>query len=97
MTKKCIISGKMPQSGNNVSKSNRKTRRTFAPNLQSASLFSEILGASVKMRLTPNGLRTIEKNGGLDAYLLDTPVSKLTDEAKELRGRIEKAKASKGL
>lgn len=97
MTKKCIVSGKMPQSGNNVSKSNRKTRRTFAPNLQSVSLYSEILGSSIKMRLTANGLRTVEKNGGLDAYLLSTPVSKLTEEAKELRERIEKAKASKGL
>ena len=97
MTKKCIVSGKKPQSGNNVSKSNRKTRRTFAPNLQSVSLYSEILGSSIKMRITPNGLRTIEKNGGLDLYLLNTPVSKLSDESKKLRERIESAKAKKGL
>lgn len=97
MAKKCIISGKKTRSGNNVSHSNRKTRRTFVPNLQKVSLFSESLGTNVNLRLTTNGLRTVEKNGGLDAYLLGKPSSKLTLEAKKLRVRIEKARASKGL
>lgn len=97
MSKKCCISGKGVQTGNNVSKSNRKTRRRFMPNLQEVAVYSEILGAPVTLRLSSNGLRTIEKNGGIDAYLLTTSVSKLTEEAKELRKRIEKAKNSKGL
>ncbi|MBR4927674.1 MAG: 50S ribosomal protein L28 [Alphaproteobacteria bacterium] len=97
MSKKCAISGKGVQTGNNVSKSNRKTRRRFMPNLQEVAVYSEILGAQVTLRLSSNGLRTIEKNGGIDMYLLTKPVSRLTEEAKELRKRIEKAKVSKGL
>jgi len=95
MTKRCIITGKGVQAGNNVSHSNRKTRRRFMPNLQEVAIYSEILEAPVTLRITNNGLRTIEKNGGLDLYLLNTPVSKLTAESKKLRDRIEKAKAAK--
>ena len=97
MTKKCIVTGKTVQTGNNVSKSNRKTRRRFMPNLQNVSVYSEILDQQINMRISSNGLRTIEKNGGLDVYLLNTPVSKLTEECKELRDRIAGAKAKKGL
>ncbi len=97
MAKKCSISGKGVQTGNNVSKSNRKTRRRFMPNLQEVAVYSEILGAPVTLRLSSNGLRTIEKNGGIDTYLLTKPVSRLTDDAKVLRKRIESAKAAKGL
>lgn len=97
MAKKCLISGKGVQTGNNVSKSNRKTRRRFEPNLQDVTVYSEILGSQIQMRVTSNGLRTIEKNGGIDSYLLGKPVSRLTEEAQELRKRIEKAKAKKGI
>ncbi len=97
MSKKCLITGKGVQTGNNVSHSNRKTRRRFMPNLQEVAIYSEILEAPVTLRITNNGLRTIEKNGGLDLYLLNTPVSKLTAEAKILRNRIAGAKAAKGL
>jgi large subunit ribosomal protein L28 len=97
MTKKCLITGKGVQTGNNVSHSNRKTRRRFLPNLQEVAIYSEILEAPVTLRISNHGLRTIEKNGGLDLYLLNTPVSKLTEESKKLRSRIEGAKAKKGL
>ena len=97
MSKKCLITGKGVQTGNNVSHSNRKTRRRFMPNLQEVAIYSEILEAPVTLRITNNGLRTIEKNGGLDLYLLNTPVSKLPAEAKILRNRIAGAKAAKGL
>ena len=97
MTKKCLVTGKGVQTGNNVSHSNRKTRRRFMPNLQEVAIYSEILEAPVTLRITNNGLRTIEKNGGLDLYLLNTPKSKLTAESKKLRERIEGAKAAKGL
>ncbi len=97
MSKKCLVTGKGVQTGNNVSKSNRKTRRRFMPNLQEVAIYSEILGQQVTLRISSQGLRTIEKNGGLDLYLLNTPSSKLTDESKELRDRIAGAKAKKGL
>ena len=95
MAKRCLVTGKGVQTGNNVSKSNRKTRRRFLPNLQSVAIYSEILDQQVTLKLSTQGLRTIEKNGGLDLYLLNTPVSKLSAESKKLRERIAGAKAKK--
>lgn len=99
MAKRCPIMGKNIQTGNNVpfnrSNTGVRTRRRFVPNLQNVSLLSETLGSVVKMRVSVQGLRTIEHNGGLDAYLLGTSNTRLTDEAKALKTRIEKAKAKK--
>lgn len=82
-------------SGNNVSHSNRKTRRRFVPNLQAVSLLSDALGRSVSLRLTTATLRTVDHNGGLDAYLTSTADSKLTAEARTLKRQIKKAIAGK--
>lgn len=97
MAKRCLVSGKGVLTGNNVSKSNRKTRRRFLPNLQSVAIYSEVLDQQVTIKVSSQGLRTIEKNGGLDLYLLNTPVSKLTAESKELRDRVAGSKAKKGI
>ena len=91
MARKCGISGKGVQVGNHVSHANNKTKRRFLPNLQQASLVSDALGHSVRLRLSVNALRTIEHNGGLDAYLKATVDSKLPAEARRLKRRIEKA------
>jgi large subunit ribosomal protein L28 len=93
MARRCQITGKGVMTGNNVSHAHNKTRRRFLPNLQYASLMSEALGEMVRLRLTTSAIRTIDRNGGLDAYLLSTAVDKLPDEARRLRRRIEKAKA----
>jgi large subunit ribosomal protein L28 len=92
MSRRCEISGKGVLSGNNVSHANNKTRRRFLPNLQTTSLLSDILGHEVRMRLSTRGIRTVEHNGGIDAYLLSTPNTKLPPEARTLKRRIEKAK-----
>ena len=55
------------------------------------SLLSETLGTTVTLRLSSRGLRTIEHNGGLDAFLLSTPNGKLSCEAKRLKKRIKGA------
>ena len=94
MAKRCPITGKGVQAGNTVSHAKNATRRRFMPNLQNVSLMSEILGNLVHFRISANGLRTIEHNGGLDNYLLSTPNSRLTEEAKEIKNRILKAKKS---
>jgi len=94
MARVCEITGKKVMSGNNVSHANNKSRRTFAPNLQEASFSSEILGGKVRMRVTTAGLRTVEKNGGLDAFLKSTTNRKLTAEGRRLKRQIEKASAS---
>ena len=93
MARRCSITGKGVLTGNNVSHSHRKTRRRFLPNVQQASLYSDALNESVKLKVSTQALRTIEHNGGLDAYLLGTPSGKLGTEALRLKRRIEKRKA----
>ena len=61
--------------------------------MQHTSLLSETLGQTVRLRLTPHAIRTIESKGGLDAYLLGRANSKLTDEGRRLKRRIVKAAA----
>jgi large subunit ribosomal protein L28 len=95
MARRCSITGKGVLVGNNVSHANNKTKRRFVPNLQTTSLLSDALGLSVRLRLTTNALRTIEHNGGLDAFLAGTPNRKLPIEARRLKRRIGMARARK--
>ena len=95
MARRCGITGKGVLTGNNVSHANNKTRRRFLPNLQETSFYSDVLAAPVRLRLSTNGIRTIEHNGGLDAFLLGTPNRKLPEEAQVLKRRIERAQAKK--
>ncbi len=93
MARRCMITGKGVQSGHNVSHANNKTKRTFRPNLQRASFLSDALGHSVRLRLSANAIRTIEHNGGIDAFLLGVADSRLGEEALRLKRRVERAKA----
>lgn len=95
MSRRCEITGKGVLTGNNVSHANNKTRRRFLPNLQDTSLLSDALGTAVRLRLSTRAIRTIEHNGGIDAYLIGTPDRNLTDEAKVLKRRIVKAQAKR--
>ena len=95
MSRRCQLTGKGVLSGNNVSHANNKTRRRFLPNLQDSSLLSDILGASVKLRLSTRAIRTVEHNGGIDAFLLSTPNRRLPPEALVLKRRIARAGAKK--
>lgn len=95
MARRCMITGKGVLSGNNVSHANNKTRRRYLPNLQEQSFFSDVLGTSIQIRLSVNGIRTIEHNGGLDSFLIGTPDRRLPDEAQTLKRRILRAQAKK--
>jgi large subunit ribosomal protein L28 len=95
MSRRCQMTGKGVLTGNNVSHANNKTRRRYLPNLQEASLLSEALGGSVRVRVTTNALRTIEHNGGLDAFLLTTPNRNLPEEAQALKRRVLRAAAKR--
>lgn len=99
MSRRCQITGKNVQSGNNVSHAINKTRRRFLPNLQSVKIYSDILGNNVTLRLATSTIRTMEVKGGLDNYLMNTPARRLSDDARKLKKRIEKtaekAKAKK--
>lgn len=91
MAKKCALTGVGPMSGNNVSHSNRKTRRRFLPNMQVITYASEALSRNVTLRLTAASIRTVEHNGGLDTYLASTADSKLTEEGRKLKRAVKKA------
>lgn len=95
MARRCDITGKGVQAGNNVSHAHNKTRRRFLPNVQQTSMMSDVLGEMVRMRVSTQGIRTIEKNGGLDAFLLGTSNRKLPLEAQRIKRRIERAAAKK--
>jgi large subunit ribosomal protein L28 len=95
MSRRCQITGKGVLTGNNVSHANNKTRRRFLPNLQETSLLSDVLGSSVRLRLSTRAIRTIEHNGGIDSFLLATPDRRLPEEARALKRRIARAKAKR--
>jgi len=88
MSKRCQITGTGVLYGNNVSHAMNHSRRRFEPNLQTTRLMSDVLGEQVRLRLTTRAIRTIEKKGGLDAFLLGTPNRKLPEEARRLKRRI---------
>ena len=95
MSRVCQVTGKGVQSGNNVSHANNRTRRRFLPNLQETSMLSDILGTTIRVRLCTRAIRTVEHNGGLDAFLLGTPNRDLPDEAQVLKRRIARSQAKR--
>jgi large subunit ribosomal protein L28 len=95
MSRRCEITGKGVLSGNNVSHANNRTRRRFLPNLQTSSMLSDILGVNVSMRVSTRAIRTIEHNGGIDAFLLSTPTARLPLAAQTVKRRILRARAKR--
>jgi len=88
MSMKCKLTGKMYQSGNNVSHAKNRTKRRFLPNIQNISFLSEKLGKKIQLKVAASTIRTVEKKGGLDEYLLNTSNSKLPTEALKLKKLI---------
>jgi len=70
MSRVCQVSGKRPMLGNNVSHANNKTRRRFLPNLQYRRFWVESENRWVSLRVSQNGLRTIDRKG-IDAVLAE--------------------------
>jgi large subunit ribosomal protein L28 len=93
MSRICELTGKGRQVGHNVSHANNKTKRTFLPNLQNVTLISDSLGRGVKLRVSMNGLRSVEHVGGLDNWLAKTPDDKLSLKVRRLKREIEKKAA----
>ena len=89
MTRKCELTGKMALTGNNVSHANNKTKRRFLPNLNMVSLTSEKLEKSFKLKVSASALRTVDKKGGLDFFLLGTNDSVLSRNAIKIKRELE--------
>ncbi len=91
MSRICELTGKGRQVGHNVSHANNKTKRVFLPNLQNVTLISEKLDRSFKFRVSTQGLRSVEHNGGLDNWLLKTKSEKLSTRAQRVKRELKKA------
>ena len=91
MSRTCIVTTRGPASGNNVSHAKNRTRRRFLPNLQNVSFFSGILQKDVSFRVSMKGLRTIEHSGGIDAFLMSKPLTKLEKPLADLKKVLIKA------
>ena len=63
MARVCQVTGKTPMGGNKVSHSNIKTKRRFLPNLQTKKFFLAEENKWITLKLTTDGIRTINKNG----------------------------------
>ena len=68
MSKVCQLTGKRPITGNNVSHSNRKTKRRFLPNLQKKRFFIPETEQWVTLKVSTSAIRTINRLG-IHAYL----------------------------
>ena len=91
MSRRCALTGKGVQTGNNVSHANNKTRRRYLPNLQKVSLMSDALGKPVSLRVSVAAIRTVEHKGGLDAFLTDTRDGDLSPDMRRLKKQIKNA------
>lgn len=94
MARRCSVTGKGVQTGNNVSHANNKTRRRFLPNIQETALLSDALGRPVRLRLSTNAIRSIERAGGLDAYLLKAKTVDMAPDVRRLKRLIAKKAAA---
>lgn len=88
MARKKTLGGKAPQVGNRVSHSHRKTRHAWMPNIQKRALFSAALGRSICMTLPTSMLRSVDRAGGLDAFLLQAPSDQLEKPIRRLQALI---------
>jgi large subunit ribosomal protein L28 len=94
MSRRCELTGKTLQVGNNVSHANNKTKRVFRPNLQVISLASDSLGQVYKLKICMSALRTIDRTGGLDAFILKAKDDVLSPRALRLKRLIAKKTAA---
>ena len=93
MARRCELTGKGVQTGNNVSHANNKTKRRFLPNLNQVTLASDALNESFRMRVSAHALRSVEHRGGLDAFLLKASDGDLSDKALKVKRRLKKKMA----
>jgi large subunit ribosomal protein L28 len=94
MSRRCFLTGTQVLTGNNVSHAKNRTRRRFLPNLQNATLISDALKESVHLRVTPRALSTVDRAGGLDAFLLGERNARLSADALRLKRRIQRKLAA---
>jgi large subunit ribosomal protein L28 len=93
MTRRCELTGKGPMSGQLRSHAENKTKRVFRPNLVDVTLISDALQRHVRLRVSAHALKSVEKNGGLDAFLVKTKDEALSDRCQKLKRQVRKAQS----
>ena len=93
MSRRCELTGKSVLVGHKVSHSNIKTKRRFLPNLCNVTLRSEVLGRTVRRRISTNALTSVDHRGGLDAFLLKASDTTLSPKALDLKRKVKAAAA----
>ena len=89
MSRRCELTGVGPMVGHNVSHSNIKTKRRFLPALAPASLQSDALGQTFRLRITNAALRTLDFRGGLDVFLIKARDEKLSPRALKIKKQVK--------
>jgi large subunit ribosomal protein L28 len=93
MARRCELTGKGVRSGHLVSHANNRKKRVFRPNLQTVSLASDVLGQMVSLKISMNALKTLDRQGGLDAFLLKARDTALSPRALRLKRQIARKRA----
>ncbi|WFD45069.1 hypothetical protein MPSI1_003746 [Malassezia psittaci] len=83
-----LYDGKILQFGNSIPNSRHKTPRTWEPNVQNKTLWSDTMQVWVRSRITTAALRSIKKHGGFDQYLAKTKDTHLGEFGRKLRDRL---------
>jgi large subunit ribosomal protein L28 len=91
MARRCELTGKSVMAGHLVSHANNKKKRVFRPNLQTITLASERLGRNVRLKVAMSTLRTLDRRGGLDAFLLAAKNDALSPRAQKLKRQLQKS------
>jgi large subunit ribosomal protein L28 len=90
MSRRCELTGKESLYGHKVSHAKNRTNRRFVPNLQKVTLHSDALRKDVKLRVCTRALRSVQRNSGLDSYLLSRADAKLAPIGLKLKHQIQK-------
>ena len=93
MSRRCELTGVGPMVGHNVSHANIKSKRRFLPALSPATVRSEALGQTFRLRISNAALRTLDFRGGLDAFLMNAKDAQLSPRALKIKRQV-KAKAA---
>jgi large subunit ribosomal protein L28 len=95
MTRRCELTGKLPLSGQLRSHAENATKRKFRPNLCEVTLMSDALGRKFRLRVSAHALKSVEKRGGLDAFLLKAGNDDLSDRVLKVKREIQKVAKEK--
>ena len=90
MSRTCELTGKKPMVGHTVSHSNIKTKRRYLPNLVDVTVHSDAMGQSYSARISAAALRSVDKRGGLDAYLAKAKDEQLSPKMLKIKREIAK-------